>query len=84
METCNNIINKIVNCIVDNNQTEWFLNISNLGGFINYIDNPKLKALHNHINSDISKCTFIICCYHAEILIRNKYEFDIESLSIII
>ena len=84
MEVCNNVINKIVNCIISNDQTSWFLNIKNLGGFINNIDNPKLSALHNYINPEISKCTFIICCYHAEILIKNKYSFDIESLEIII
>ncbi len=84
MDVCNNVVNKIVNCVISSNQTTWFLNIKNLGGFINNIDNPKLHALHNHINPEISNCTFIICCYHAEILIKNKYHFDIESLEIII
>ena len=84
MDVCNNVINKIVNCIITNNQTKWFLNIKDLGGFINNITNPKLRALHNHINPEISNCTFIICCYHAEILIKSKHHFDIESLDIII
>ena len=84
MESCNTIINKIVHCVTNNNQSDWFLNIKNLGGYINNIDNPKLSALHHHINSNISECTFIICCYHAEILIKKKYKFDIESLNIII
>ena len=84
MEVCNNIINKIVDSVVNNNQTVWFLNIKNLGGYINYLDNPKLSALHKHIDPNISNCTFIICCYHAEILIKDKYKFDIESLEIII
>jgi len=84
MDVCNNVINKIVNCIITSNQTKWFLNIKNLGGFINNINNPKLHLLHNHINPEISKCTFIICCYHAEILIKDQYKFDIESLEIII
>ena len=84
MEVCNDIVIKIVDNIINNNQTQWFLNIKNLGGFINNIDNPKLHALHKHINPEISNCTFIICCYHAEILIKKKYKFDIESLEIII
>ena len=84
MDICNNVVNKIVNCIISSDQTKCFLNLKNLGGFINNIANPKLRALHNHINPEISNCTFIICCYHAEILIKNKYNFDIESLEIII
>lgn len=83
MNLCNTIVDKIVECIIDNNQVNWFLNINSLGRYINN-NNPKLSALHKHINSDISNCTFIICCYHAEILIREKYNFDIESLDIII
>tara|TARA_B100000963_G_scaffold317590_1_gene298122 strand:+ start:270 stop:524 length:255 start_codon:yes stop_codon:yes gene_type:complete len=84
MEVCNNIVDKIVKSVINSNQTKWFLNIKNLGGFINNMNNPKLHALHNHINPEISNCTFIICCYHAEILIKDKYKFDIESLEIII
>lgn len=84
MDLCNTIVDKIVECIIDYNQVNWFLNINSLGSFINNIDNPKLSALHKHINSDISTGTFIICCYHAEIIIREKYTFDIESLDIII
>ena len=45
MDVCNNVVNKIVNSVISSNQTTWFLNIKNLGGFINNIDNPKLHAL---------------------------------------
>ena len=38
MDVCNNVVNKIVNCVISSNQVTWFLNIKNLGGFINNID----------------------------------------------
>ena len=62
MDVCNNVVNKIVNCVISSNQVTWFLNIKNLGGFINNIDNPKLHALHNHINPEISKILLFGCC----------------------
>ena len=84
MSNCLTVINNIVNTVIENNQSQWFLNIKCLGGFINNLDNPKLKALHRFINPEISNVSFAICCYYAEIIIKNKFKFDIESLDIII
>lgn len=84
MSLCQSVISNIANTVMNNNQSQWFLNFSSLGGFINNLENPRLKALHNFINPEISKVSFAICCYHAETIIRNKLVFDIESLDIII
>ena len=84
MSCCQTVINNIINTIIKNNQCQWFLNFRCLGGFINNLDNPKLKALHNFIDPQISEGTFAICCYYSESIIREKFKFDIESLDIII
>ena len=84
MSSCHTVINKIVNTVIENNQCQWFLNFRCLGGFINNLENTKLKALHNFIDPQISEGTFAICCYCSESIIREKFKFDIESLDIII
>ena len=84
MSNCHTVINNIISTIIENNQTQWFLNFSCLGGFINNLDNPKLKSLHNFIDPNMSEGTFAICCYCSESIIREKFKFDIESLDIII
>ena len=83
MSICQLVINNIVSTVIENNQSQWFLNLRSLGGFINNLENPKLKALHNFVSPEISKGSFAICCYQAETIIRDKLVFDIESLDII-
>ena len=84
MSNCQTVIDKIVNTVIENNQCQWFLNQHYLGGFINNLENPKLKALHNFIDPQISKGSFVIFCYSAQCIIKEKFQFDIESLDIII
>ena len=84
MSHCQTVINDIISTVIKNNQSQWFMSFRCLGGFINNLENPKLKALHNFINHDISKGSFAICCYYAECTIRRDFQFDIESLDIII
>lgn len=84
MSPCQTVIDKIVNTIIENNQCQWFFNLRSLGGFINNLENPKFKALHNFIDPEISKGSFVICCYSAACIIKERFQFDIESLDIII
>lgn len=84
MSHCQTVINDIISAVIKNNESQWFLNFRCLGGFINNLENPKLKALHSFINPQISEGTFSICCYYADSIIREKFKFDIESLDIII
>ena len=81
MNPCDEIVTKIVNEITKTSQISWFLNIKNFGGFINNLDNPKLKALKNTIQSNISDTVWIVCCYTAQYIItkNNTTIIDIEA-----
>ncbi len=75
----------MINEIIKSNQKDWFLSFKNKyeGGFINNIDNPKLQALKQFLNKNLSNNVFALYCYIVEYKLSSipiNYAKNIDSI----
>ena len=85
MSNSNVFVDIMIEEIIKSNQKDWFLSFKKKydGGFINNIDNPKLQALKNLLNKNLSDPVFALYCYVVEYKLVNlpiQYATSIDSI----